>query len=77
MADDLETQVEEEEALLAIYDGDPAFKRISATVYQYMVSWETRYEFHQFMYFLTADPTALSLIIQNGDTQIIFVSSYG
>ena len=38
MTEDLETQIEEEEALLAIYDGDPAFKRLSATVYQYVVS---------------------------------------
>lgn len=37
MGDDLESQVEEEEVLLAIYDGDPAFKRISSTVFQYRV----------------------------------------
>lgn len=37
MGDELESQVEEEEVLLAIYDGDPAFKRISSTVFQYRV----------------------------------------
>ncbi|KAK7576677.1 hypothetical protein V9T40_012963 [Parthenolecanium corni] len=35
MGDELESQVEEDEVLLAIYDGDPAFKRISSTVFQY------------------------------------------
>ncbi|XKL61169.1 hypothetical protein PGB90_008226 [Kerria lacca] len=35
MEDDLELQLEEEEALLAIYDGDSAFNRISSTVFQY------------------------------------------
>lgn len=37
MEDDLELQLEEEEALLAIYDGDSAFNRISSTVFQYRV----------------------------------------
>ncbi|XP_065215881.1 RWD domain-containing protein 4 [Planococcus citri] len=35
MDENLESQQEEEEALLAIYDGDPAFKQISSTVFQY------------------------------------------
>lgn len=37
MGDELELQIEEEEALLAIYDGDSAFKQISSTVFQYRV----------------------------------------
>lgn len=38
MDNNLESQQEEEEALLAIYDGDPAFKQVSSTVIQYKVS---------------------------------------
>lgn len=44
MGDELELQIEEEEALLAIYDGDPAFKQISSTVFQYRVILSFRYE---------------------------------
>lgn len=34
---DAEQQVDEQEVLLSIYDGDPAFKQLSPTVYQYKV----------------------------------------
>lgn len=34
---ELEQQDEEKEVLLSIYEGDPAFKQISPTVYQYKV----------------------------------------
>lgn len=33
-----ELQSEEREVLLSIYDGDPLFKQLSPTVFQYMVS---------------------------------------
>lgn len=41
MDENLESQQEEEEALLAIYDGDPAFKHISSTIFQYRVSFSS------------------------------------
>lgn len=39
MSDCLELQAEEEEALLSIYYGDPAFKQVSQNAYQYKVSF--------------------------------------
>lgn len=34
---DAEQQTDEQEVLMSIYDGDPSFKQVSPTVYQYKV----------------------------------------
>lgn len=38
----LEFQDDEREALLSIYEGDPAFKQLSPTIFQYKVKFNIK-----------------------------------